>query len=679
MFDNLKAFIRQGKQANEFKNRRQDQNLASAANGGSVSCNMNDFDARLEAPMQMKMNPQFAGLDALNDIPSSPSTYAANGVDSMSPSVPDSFSSSHAPNQFRTDIDPNYSTRQDTLQSHPEYDNRVQNTMQANGVLDQSHLYHIDQLQLNESQLEELQTQQHYDRIQQQMAERELDFQRLQNEDRREQEQHQKQQQYQHQQNRYDDVATRIVEQERLQKANPVKYPKLEAYTVLEQLGEGAFSVVYKALHLASGQHVAIKILRKFQMDKAQQTAVLKEVTIMRQLNHPNIVKFIEFIDSDPYYYIVQELAVGGEIFSAIVKYTYLSEDLTRHVVTQLAHAIRYLHEEVGVVHRDIKPENLLFMPIDFVPSPNPAAKLRASDDPATKQDEGQFFPGIGGGGIGIVKLADFGLSKQIWEQNTKTPCGTVGYTAPEIVRDERYSKGVDMWAIGCVLYTLLCGFPPFYDEHIESLTQKVARGEYTFLSPWWDEISMGAKNCVSRLLTVDPTKRYTVLDLLNDPWLNAVQPNVPVAPSVAAPFEQAQLYGPTHPLTDLSSDHAFSDRRYSNKYMKNGLYSPAVSALRDVFDISTAVHRMGEEAALQNSSRAPVLSEMAEEEEEEEEQNMGNKLTIDTTSETQFPGRSAPRFQQQPTIPQSPNGFDLNMGAATILGRRKHKQPIAA
>lgn len=75
------------------------------------------------------------------------------------------------------------------------------------------------------------------------------------------------------------------------------------------------------------------------------------------------------------------------------------------------------------------------------------------------------------------------------------TPCGTVGYTAPEIVKDERYSKSVDMWALGCVLYTLLCGFPPFYDESINVLTEKVARGYYTFLSPWWDDISLSGRS----------------------------------------------------------------------------------------------------------------------------------------------------------------------------------------
>lgn len=150
-------------------------------------------------------------------------------------------------------------------------------------------------------------------------------------------------------------------------------------------------------------------------------------------------------------------------------------------------------------VYSDIKPENLLFNAIPYIPSK--VNKARPYDE--EKEDEGEFTPGVGGGGIGVVKLADFGLSKVVWDQDTMTPCGTVGYTAPEIVKDERYSKAVDMWALGCVLYTLLCGFPPFYDvraaqrahrssiiahlvvllqESINVLTEKVAKGYYTFL-----------------------------------------------------------------------------------------------------------------------------------------------------------------------------------------------------
>lgn len=431
------------------------------------------------------------------------------------------------------------------------------------------------------------------------------------------------------------EYASRIVEEERRQRKKQLKYPNLHQYEMMEKLGDGAFSVVFKALHKESGRHVAIKVLRKYQMDNAQKQAVLKEVIIMRQLKHPNIVNFIEFIESEPYYYIVQELVGGGEIFTAIVNYTYLSENLARHVIYQTALAVRYLHEEVGIVHRDIKPENLLFVPTEFKPSYNPISKLRRSDDPKTKKDEGEYIPGVGGGTIGTVKLADFGLSKQIWGHNTKTPCGTVGYTAPEIVRDERYSKEVDMWALGCVLYTVLCGFPPFYDERIETLTEKVARGEYTFLAPWWDEISSGAKYCVSRLLTVDPRQRYTIDELLQDPWLR----------EAGRAYESAQK--PSQPK--------FSSQigRLNLSMYRQELYSPAATAMRDAFDISAAVHRAGEENALQNHNRN-ALPDMVEEEED-----LDNDFKAKLRNESEDAER---------------NMFDLNLHGASILERRKHK-----
>ncbi|KAI6856662.1 hypothetical protein KC334_g22215, partial [Hortaea werneckii] len=146
----------------------------------------------------------------------------------------------------------------------------------------------------------------------------------------------------------------------------------------------------------------------------------------MRQLDHPNIVSLLDFSESRQYYYIVLELCPGGELFHQIVRLTYFSEDLSRHVIVQVAKALEYLHEEAGVVHRDIKPENLLFYPAPFIPTKNPKPKDPNEED---KEDEGEFVPGVGSGGIGHIKIADFGLSKVIWDTQTMTPCGTVGYT----------------------------------------------------------------------------------------------------------------------------------------------------------------------------------------------------------------------------------------------------------
>lgn len=290
----------------------------------------------------------------------------------------------------------------------------------------------------------------------------------------------------------------------------------------------------------------------------------------------------------------------GGELFHQIVKLTYFSENLARHVILQVASGIRYLHEERGVVHRDIKPENLLFERIDIIPSKNPVRRPYDEE----KVDEGEFIPGVGGGGIGRVKIADFGLSKVVWNEETMTPCGTVGYTAPEIVKDERYSKSVDMWALGCVLYTLLCGFPPFYDESINVLTEKVARGYYTYLSPWWDDISFSgtfypfifsfsnrpaAKDLISHLLCVDPAQRYTIDEFLAHPWCTAA----PAPPPPPTPFTYGNLSGPLYnaPIDSPLLSAARGGRTHGGR-------SPGLATLREAFDITYAVHRMEEEGA---------------------------------------------------------------------------------
>ncbi|KAF9379261.1 hypothetical protein BGX21_002678 [Mortierella sp. AD011] len=392
------------------------------------------------------------------------------------------------------------------------------------------------------------------------------------------------------------EAASRIVAEERQQKSKMPTYPGLERYKLIEKMGDGAFSNVYKAHDLKMDRMVAVKVVRKFELNAHQRANILKEVQIMRQLKHPGIVELYDFSESSEHYFLVLELALGGELFHRIVKLTYFSEDLTRHVIVQVAQAVRYLHEEKGVIHRDIKPENILFEPIPLIPSP-PGAKPDEDD----KEDEGVFQPGIGGGGIGRVKIADFGLSKVVWNEQTMTPCGTVGYTAPEIVKDERYSKSVDMWAMGCVLYTLLCGFPPFYDESIQALTEKVARGQYTFLSPWWDDISSSAKDLITHLLCVNPSERYTIDQFLAHPWIKAGEIAVKTEPVVNSSVPTVEVD---------SSDVSLENKLLANVVAQTPEYgaktpyrrraenplSPGIG-LKEVFDVSNAVHRMEEES----------------------------------------------------------------------------------
>ncbi|KAL9558725.1 hypothetical protein MBANPS3_000772 [Mucor bainieri] len=446
------------------------------------------------------------------------------------------------------------------------------------------------------------------------------------------------------------EAVERIVKEESLAKSKLPEYEGLQdQYDLIKKLGEGAFSNVYEAIDKKTGQHVAIKIVRKFELSQIQKASVLKEVQIMRTLNHPSIIKMLAFIENKDHFFLVLELMDGGEIFHQIVQLTYFSEDLARHCIKQVAEGIRYLHEERGVVHRDIKPENILFESIPFMERKTSPLPTQPEDEDEPKEDEGEFVPGLGGGGIGRVKIADFGLSKVVWDKQTMTPCGTVGYTAPEIVNDMRYSKSVDMWALGCVLYTMLCGFPPFYDISVPTLTRKVAKGEYTFLSPWWDHISVDAKHLIHHLLDINPKKRYTIDQFLAHPWIHrqvAMQmqcicenADTPIAtpPTASKPTTEAQtqtqtaddaaskeaeeekkekaqttpppsqqhspdLLAPPSTTTSVAAENISikpsSPKDIPRSSKRKDVFLSGIASMKEAFDVSYAVHRIGEERA---------------------------------------------------------------------------------
>ncbi|RSL60125.1 hypothetical protein CEP53_005512 [Fusarium sp. AF-6] len=509
---------------------------------------------------------------------------------------------------------------------------------------------------------------------------------------------------------RYDDEKlAKLVAEENASKSKFPRYPGLERWELVDKMGDGAFSNVYRARDTTGERgEVAIKVVRKYEMNSmqkvpkaAERSNILKEVQIMRQLDHPNIIKLVEFSESRQYYYIVLELAPGGELFHQIVRLTYFSEELSRHVIVQVAKALEYLHEEKGVVHRDIKPENILFNPIPFVPSKHPKPKQPGDED---KVDEGEFIHGQGAGGIGQIKIADFGLSKIVWDNQTMTPCGTVGYTAPEIVKDERYSKSVDMWALGCVLYTLLCGFPPFYDESIEVLTEKVAKGQYTFLSPWWDDISKSAQDLISHLLTVDPEKRYTITEFLAHPWIRGNGPT------------------PREEKKKPEVLRAFDATKFEDAGKRYDFRSPGAVNLREVFDVGYAVHRQEEEGKRRaqvgaKGGPARFLGGLNEEDEEDEdvmeidgqdpdaaakpnaatralEQSMRKTNIRDQEQHHETRGRERERAtergygqhsaavaaaarQQVRDRNRQRGAFELNLENATLLGKRNKKVPI--
>lgn len=198
-----------------------------------------------------------------------------------------------------------------------------------------------------------------------------------------------------------------------------------------------------------------------------------------------------EIFDSSDKLYIVLELVTGGELFDRIVSKGSYSEKEASELMKQVLDALSYLHAK-GIVHRDLKPENLLYA------SPAPDAP---------------------------IKLADFGLAKIVSSGGQSsvmhTTCGTPGYVAPEVLKNDGYDTQVDAWSMGVILYILLCGFPPFHDDNQALLFEQIKNGKYDFPDPWWSNISDQAKDLVKKMMTVDPKARYSIDDCLKHPWIS--------------------------------------------------------------------------------------------------------------------------------------------------------------
>uniref|UniRef100_A0A670JX15 calcium/calmodulin-dependent protein kinase n=1 Tax=Podarcis muralis TaxID=64176 RepID=A0A670JX15_PODMU len=213
-----------------------------------------------------------------------------------------------------------------------------------------------------------------------------------------------------------------------------------------------------------------------------------REARICRLLKHSNIVRLHDSISEEGFHYLVFDLVTGGELFEDIVAREYYSEADASHCIQQILEAVLHCHQ-MGVVHRDLKPENLLL-----------ASKCKGA----------------------AVKLADFGLAIEVQgdQQAWFGFAGTPGYLSPEVLRKEAYGKPVDIWACGVILYILLVGYPPFWDEDQHKLYQQIKAGAYDFPSPEWDTVTPEAKNLINQMLTINPAKRITAHEALKHPWV---------------------------------------------------------------------------------------------------------------------------------------------------------------
>ncbi|XP_022247309.1 calcium/calmodulin-dependent protein kinase type II alpha chain isoform X7 [Limulus polyphemus] len=259
-------------------------------------------------------------------------------------------------------------------------------------------------------------------------------------------------------------------------------------YEVKEELGKGAFSIVRRCIQKSTGLEFAAKIINTKKLSARDFQKLEREARICRKLNHPNIVRLHDSIQEEAFHYLIFDLVTGGELFEDIVAREYYSEADASHCIQQILESVHHCHQN-SVVHRDLKPENLLL-----------ASKAKGA----------------------AVKLADFGLAIEVQgdQQAWYGFAGTPGYLSPEVLKKDPYGKPVDIWACGVILYILLVGYPPFWDEDQHRLYAQIKAGAYDYPSPEWDTVTPEAKNLINSMLTVNPAKRITASEALKHPWI---------------------------------------------------------------------------------------------------------------------------------------------------------------
>jgi len=261
-------------------------------------------------------------------------------------------------------------------------------------------------------------------------------------------------------------------------------------YELCDYIGKGGFGRVYKVRHKLSNQFRAMKIIqcKSSSEHHSSSSAINKEINILKNLDHPNIIKVYEFYQSEKYVYIINELCTGGELFDKIVDVKHFSESVACNIMRQILSVVAYCHEN-GVIHRDLKPENILIE--------------------SSEEKNKEFFH---------IKVIDFGTCEILKKKKLTEQIGTSFYIAPEVLKNG-YNEKCDLWSCGVILYILLCGSPPFYGKNEKEIFRKIIDGNFTFRHKIWNKISNEAKNLVLKLLQVNPDKRLSAKEALEDVW----------------------------------------------------------------------------------------------------------------------------------------------------------------
>jgi len=258
--------------------------------------------------------------------------------------------------------------------------------------------------------------------------------------------------------------------------------PHIGKYRLLKTIGKGNFAKVKLAKHIPTGKEVAIKIIDKTQLNPGSLQKLFREVRIMKTLDHPNIVKLFQVIETEKTLYLIMEYASGGEVFDYLVLHGRMKEKEARAKFRQIVSAVQYCHQK-KIIHRDLKAENLLL------------------DSEMN------------------IKIADFGFSNEFVPGNKlDTFCGSPPYAAPELFQGKKYDgPEVDVWSLGVILYTLVSGSLPFDGSTLRELRERVLRGKYRI--PFY--MSTDCENLLKKFLVLNPSRRASLEVIMKDKWMN--------------------------------------------------------------------------------------------------------------------------------------------------------------